>query len=210
MPWDGSGNYSRTDGVRTGATVWEQARAADVNPNAKAFDTAAQDMADALELAVLRDGQNTPIKNLPMGGRKHTGVSDASANSEYATYGQLLALAVPFIGAAQVQGGANAPTLTATPSPAAYAVGRGYRFVAKRTNTGAMTLKEGAKAAVAMLRSDGEAFEGGEVESGTLIVAIYNGSKFVTNVGVRRKYMTLAAYNALATKRNGVLYFIRE
>ena len=39
MAWDGSGNFTRTDGTRTGSSVWEQARDAAVLVNAPDADT---------------------------------------------------------------------------------------------------------------------------------------------------------------------------
>ena len=92
MTWDNSGNFVRGDGTRTGPNTWTQARDASVTVNAPDADTHDQDIADGLENCVTRDGQNSPITNLPMNSKKHTGVADASENSEYAAYGQLLAL----------------------------------------------------------------------------------------------------------------------
>ena len=93
MSWDGSGNFDRTDGNRTDhQESGQQARDAGVLVNAAPTDTHDQDIADGLENCVTRDGQNSPSANLPMNSKKHTGVADASANSEYAAYGQLLAL----------------------------------------------------------------------------------------------------------------------
>ena len=98
MAFDGSGNFIRTDGTRTGATVWSQARDANVLVNAPDADTHDEDFATGLENCLTRDGQNSPSANLPMNAKKHTGVADATANSEYAAYGQLLALVQPFVG----------------------------------------------------------------------------------------------------------------
>ena len=39
MGWDGSGNFNRTDGNRTGSTTWAQARDASVLVNAPDADT---------------------------------------------------------------------------------------------------------------------------------------------------------------------------
>ena len=45
MAFDGSGNFIRTDGARTGASVWEQARDANVLVNAPDADTHDEDIA---------------------------------------------------------------------------------------------------------------------------------------------------------------------
>lgn len=42
-----------------------------------------------IQNAINRDGTNSPTANLPMGGFKHTGVGNASANDQYVAYGQI-------------------------------------------------------------------------------------------------------------------------
>lgn len=182
MSWDGSGNFVRGDGSRTGATTWTQARDASVTVNAPDADTHDQDIADGLENCVTRDGQNSPSTNLPMNAKKHTGVADASANSEYAAYGQLLALVTPFVAAANVGGTAGAITLSPTPTITSYETGKGFRFFIETVNTGAVTLAVGSNAAVTMRRSDGTAFVAGDLPVGRLVIAIYNGSQWRTDV----------------------------
>ena len=155
MPFDGSGNFTRTDGGRTGANAWEQARDANRDVLAADHDTHDEDLATGLELAVLRDGQNTPSMDLPMGGYKHTGVADATGNSEYAAFGQVTALILPFVSAADVGGTANAITVAPTPAVTSLAAGTGVRFFVETANTGAVTLAVSGLAGVAMLHSDG-------------------------------------------------------
>jgi hypothetical protein len=88
MARNGSGTYVRTDGVRTGSTVFAQEQSAGINILATNLDVEAQDMADALTASIAKDGQTVPTANLPMGGYKHTGVADATADTQYATLGQ--------------------------------------------------------------------------------------------------------------------------
>ena len=182
MAWDGSGNITRTDGTRTGASVWEQARDASVDVDAAPHDTHDQDLATAIENCVTRDGQNSPSANLPMNAKKHTGVADASMASEYAAYGQLLALVSPFVPATAVGGTANAITLTPTPSISSYTTGKGFSFFIETANTGAVTLAASGLAAVGLQRSDGTSFTSGDLVVGRHIVAVYNGSNFRTNI----------------------------
>jgi hypothetical protein len=89
MARNGSGTYVRTDGVRTGSTVFAQEQAAGINILATNLDTEAQDMADALTQSLSKDGQTVPTANLPMGGYKHTNVADATADNQYASKGQM-------------------------------------------------------------------------------------------------------------------------
>ena len=58
-----------------------------------------------------------------MNSKKHTGVADANQNNEYASYGQLLALTQPFVGASNVTGTATAIALA--PSPASHQLPNG-------------------------------------------------------------------------------------
>ena len=182
MTWDGSGNFVRTDGTRTGATVWEQARDAGVLVNSAPTDTHDQDVADGLENCLTRDGQNSPTVNLPMNAKKHTGVADASANSEYAAYGQLLALVTPFVAAANVGGTATALTLAPTPAPTAYTTGRGYRFIVQTENTGQVTVTVGSLASVGIRRADGEVLEAGDFNVGRHVTMIFDGARFLSDI----------------------------
>ena len=182
MAWDGSGNITRTDGTRTGATVWEQARDASVDVDAAPHDTHDQDLATAIENCLTRDGQTSPSGNLPMNSHKHTGVADAAVATEYAAYGQLLALVSPFVGATLVGGTANAITLTPTPTITAYTTGKGFSFFIETANTGAVTLSASGLAAVGLRRSDGTAFTSGDLVVGRHVVAVYNGAQFRTNI----------------------------
>ena len=182
MGWDGSGNFNRTDGNRTGSTTWAQARDASVLVNAPDADTHDQDIADGLENCLTRDGQNSPSANLPMNAKKHTGVADAAVATEYAAYGQLLALVSPFVGATAVGGTANAITLTPTPAITSYTTGKGFSFFIETANTGAVTLAASGLAAVGLRRSDGTAFTSGDLVVGRHVVAVYNGAQFRTNI----------------------------
>ena len=182
MPFDGSGNFNRTDGNRTGSTTWAQARDAGALINAPDADHHDQDVADGLENCVTRDGQNSPLGNLPMNAHKHTGVADAAAATEYATYGQLLALVSPFVPPTAVGGTANAITLTPTPAVTSYESGKGASFFIETTNTGPVTMAMSGLAAAGFRRSDGTEFTSGDLVVTRYVVAIYNGSHWRTNI----------------------------
>lgn len=85
MPWTGSGQY-----------ILPPAYTPEVNGtviDAVRYNGTTSDIAQGITVAIAKNGQNVPTANLPMGGFRHTGVADAIAADEYATYGQLLALA---------------------------------------------------------------------------------------------------------------------
>lgn len=89
MGFDGSGNYTRTNGTLSGSTLWQQ-RAAQANPviSATEHDAEMNDVASALTACIKANGSKAASGNQPMAGFKHTGVGDATANNEYVTLGQ--------------------------------------------------------------------------------------------------------------------------
>lgn len=89
MGFDGNGNYTRTNGALSGSTLWQQ-RAAQANPiiSATEHDAEMNDVATALTDCVKANGSKAATGNQPMGGFKHTGVGDATANDQYVTLGQ--------------------------------------------------------------------------------------------------------------------------
>lgn len=59
--------YQRTDGVRTGSAVNQQAQAAGAKNTAAYADARENDIATALNNRIMRDGGNQAAANLPMG-----------------------------------------------------------------------------------------------------------------------------------------------
>lgn len=80
MSRDGNGNYFLPAGqpVTTGTTI-----------DSTVFNLAMSDIRDALTQSLSKDGQTTPTANLPMGGNRHTGVSDATVATQYASAKQV-------------------------------------------------------------------------------------------------------------------------
>ena len=92
MGWNGSGAYSPTNGVHTGANLWQQAEAANRDIRADDMDGWVRDLKLALENCITRDGQNSPTANLPMNDLKHENVANATSDDQYAAWGQTKAL----------------------------------------------------------------------------------------------------------------------
>jgi len=107
MPWS-AGTFSRANG----ATGWQDDQAANIGIEAGRHDTQDNDFRNGINETINKAGQNTPTANLPMGGFKHTGVANASANDQYAAYGQTLTLLGQYVpsGAILMYGAAAAPT----------------------------------------------------------------------------------------------------
>jgi hypothetical protein len=79
MPFNGSGTFMLVTGnpVVTGTVI-----------SSTVHNNTNNDIASGLTNCITRDGQSAPSGNLPMGGFKHTGAADATANGQYLTYGQ--------------------------------------------------------------------------------------------------------------------------
>jgi len=76
MGWDGAGNYNRTHNFSADAS-------AGIKILASRMDAELNDFASAMQVAVARDGQNTPTANLPMGGFRHVGVGAPISATNY-------------------------------------------------------------------------------------------------------------------------------
>ena len=92
MGWTGSGEFTRGNGVASGSDTWEQTRLLNRDIRTDDHDAHDQDLADGIEACLTRNGENSPLANLPMNGKKHTGVGNASSDSEYAAWGQIKSL----------------------------------------------------------------------------------------------------------------------
>lgn len=170
MAFNGSGTFVRTTGTYTGATAWAQEAAAGNNIEAATFDTHDQDIATALSSCLVKDGQQTPSANLPMGGFKHTGVADGSARTHYASVGQLQDCTVVF---AVSGGAANAQTLTLTPAITAYVDGFTAYFKAGFSNSSSCTMNINGVGAVTVRHYTGADVRSGDIVSGRYYAVIY-------------------------------------
>jgi len=88
MPWDGAGNFTRTNGVNTGDDLWEQDKNAAVKIVTSRHDDHDTDLKDGIDSCLTKNGENSPTANLPMGGYKHTGAVAGTANGQYLIFDQ--------------------------------------------------------------------------------------------------------------------------
>lgn len=87
MPFDGNGNYlppSPQYPAVEGTVIY----AADWN-------TVMADIASAISNTITRDGQSAPLANLPMGGKKFTGLAAGAANGESLRWEQVFSTVTP-------------------------------------------------------------------------------------------------------------------
>lgn len=180
MPWSGSGQFNRSNGVHSGSTVWAQDAAEPVNILSTRHDTHDEDFASGLENTVTLDGQTTPTANLPMGGFKHTNVAVASARTDYARTSQVADGAFTYSAAG---GTANAITATLAPAVTAYATGMQVRVIPGLNNTAAATLNVNGVGATAIKKISGQsavvALQQGDILTGKPALFTYDGTQWI-------------------------------
>lgn len=164
MARDGNGNYSLPEAPFVFDTVIDEAA---VNNNFS-------DIGTALTQSLSRDGQTVPTGNLPMGGRRHTNVADASSRNEYAAVGQVQDGAFTWCGAA----GGTADALTLLPSPpiTTHVAGQRFWFVGAAANTDAVTVAISGLP-VRDVQVGGSALSGGEILAGELYELFDDGTQ---------------------------------
>lgn len=107
MPYNGS------NGTFTRLYNWQQDRDANIRIRADRMDAEDDGFATGLSTAICKDGQTTPTANLPMGGFRHTNVSDGASRTQYASVGQLQDGVTTWVDA-----GGTADAITAAYDPA--------------------------------------------------------------------------------------------
>lgn len=135
------------------------------------------DVYTILSTALYKDGQQTPTANIPLGGFKLTGVGAASARTDAATLATIQDGTGVYVGT--VGGTANAITLTPSPAITALVAGQAFYWIASGANTGAVTLQvSGLASPPAVTKNGTTALVTGDIPSGALIGARYDGTRF--------------------------------
>lgn len=165
MPRNGSGTYSRA------VAPYQNGTTAD----APTVNTEMNDIASALTQSLSKDGQTTPTADLPMGGNNHTGVGDAISRNQYAAAGQVQDGVFSWGGTAG--GTANAITLAPVIAITTYTAGQAFDFIAANDNSGATTIAVSGLTTKAA-QNIGAAMVGGEILTGKLYRAMYDGTAF--------------------------------
>ena len=180
MPWNGSGNFSRTNGVNTGTDVWQDDAATVQTILSDRHDTHDQDIADGLNLALTSDGQSwPPSANLDMGTWKFTDVGDATARNQYLSLGQFQDGKHIWCGTAG--GTADALTLTPSPAIAGYTAGMTLRFTVASDNSGAVTVNVSGQGVRNLRDLFGNPLIAGSFKAGMTIEIIDTGTEFRFN-----------------------------
>lgn len=167
--------FQRTDGTRTGAEVWQEAKTAAVKIRADAHDTHDEDIGDAISACLFKDGSNLNA-DIPMNTNKFTGVENAAARDQFAAMGQVQDSTSIYAATS------SNDTITATLSPAITAYATGQMFLAKLggTNTGAATLNYNTVGAkdIKKGKAGSLAMVAGDLTAGRMALFAYDGTNF--------------------------------
>jgi len=166
MGFDGSGGYNRTHN-------WVTDKNAGIKITASRMDAEFDDFASAMELCLLKDGQQNPTANLPMNSKKHTGVAAASSRTEYVDGATLQDGGFIWAGVAS---GASAIALSLTPTITAYTTGMRIGFIAAGDNASAVTINVDGVSAAAGVKGKNEALVATDIVSGGAYWITYKGA----------------------------------
>jgi hypothetical protein len=164
MSWSG-GTYTRTNGVYTGATVWNSDDLASVAILSTRHDTHDQDLAQGINSCLNKDGSNAATANLNLGGFRYTNAAAATASTDLARTSQIMDGSIIYAGTT----GGTTTAYTLTPTIAiTRTVGMIVRGKINATSTGAATLNvSGTGAANIVART------GSQCPTGTIIINTY-------------------------------------
>lgn len=160
MPWAG-GTFTRTDGTRTGATVWQQARDAAVKIVALGHDTHDEDMATGVNSCINKDGSNAMTGNFNGGSKKLTLIANATSRTDAPNTGQVQDGKINW-----VDGGGTADAITATYSPVIAALVDGQICYVRATAANATTtptFKPNGTPAHTIVKEGGSALVAGDI-----------------------------------------------
>ena len=175
MPFDGSGNFIPTDGVRIGRVIFEEERMARVLVNTRSFDAFASDLADGLQNCMTVTGETEVQEDISLNNNRLVNVQDAAGPQDAATLRQVLASSTPYVPGDQVGGTADAIALEPVPAVTEYTVGLGYRFFAELNSTGAVTLAVSGNAPAPVRLSNGAELSAGVLQTGRLVTVVWQG-----------------------------------
>jgi hypothetical protein len=139
-----------------------------------AFNALTNDLAGGLTNAITKDGQSTPIANIPMGGFRITDLAAGVSATDAVRLAQLQGNTLNYMTVT----GTDILLGSLTPPLLAYVTGAMFSFVVANTNTGAVTLNIDGLGAKALLRNGTEPVQAGDLTAGNVVVVIYDGTEF--------------------------------
>ena len=168
MARNGSGVYSLTaaDNPVTANTLIEATK----------FNNTMTDIATALTNSLAANGETTVTGNIPMATYKITGLGAGTARTDAASLATIQDGTGVYV--ATVGGTADVITLTASPAITAYTAGQLFSWIASGANTTNVTVNVNAVGAKAVTKNGSTALIAGDIPSGALVSARYDGTRF--------------------------------
>lgn len=175
--WNGAGSCVRTDGTRSGATVWQQARDAGVPIRAQDQDTHDQGLAEGIEATLNRNGENSIAADISWGSNRITSLAEGTTTADAVNVGQARNQAYIWTGTTT---GTNAVIAGLTPSLAAYVEGQVFRLLksGSANTSSSVTLEINGLAATPIKRQDGSDLAAGDLPADAVIEVLYDGTEF--------------------------------
>ena len=170
--------FSRSDGIRSGTSVFQQEAAAATGIQAALMDTHDNDIVTALNNRLMKNGGNQATANLQLGGFNLTNVGAGTAGNQVPNLAQVQNNALIWGGTAG--GTANALTFTLTPALTVYVTGQRFEFIGGASaNTGAATGNFGPSAPTFKKQGNGKTLadlEADDIMPGIRYVCAYDGT----------------------------------
>lgn len=138
------------------------------------FNALTNDLANGLTNAITKDGQTTPLANIPMGGFRITDLAAGVAASDAVRLSQLQGNTLNFM----TVSGTDVLTGSLVPPLLAYVTGAMFSFVVANTNTSTVTLNIDGLGAKTVMRNGTETLQAGDLTAGNIVVVIYDGTEF--------------------------------
>ena len=168
MPFDGNGVYRLL-------TAPDFPAIPDTTIRAAAYNNQINDLAQALSACVTRSGESPAQADLPMAGKKHTNVGEATNRTNYARVAEVQDGTYTYLTNVT---GTNNITAQAPMGLGAYKAGQEYSFVAAGANTGAATLSINGLTPKPLTRPSGAALQAGDIPAGAGVQVLYVGDSF--------------------------------
>lgn len=147
--------------------------------SATAYNALLADLATALSTCLLKDGTQTMTAHLPMATYKVTGLGNGTAYQDACTLAQQIGMSGIYCTAG---GTVDVITLTPTIAWTSYAAGQAVMFHTAGANTTNVTLNVSGLGAKALTKNGTTALAGADLPSGSLVFAVYDGTRFVMKV----------------------------
>lgn len=138
------------------------------------FNALTTDIASGLSNAITKDGQTTPVADIPLGGFKIKNLGAGTSATDAAQLAQVQGNTISYI----TVSGTDTLTGTLVPTLASYKTGGMYSFIVQNTNTSAATLNIDGLGAKSIFRNATEQLQAGDLTVGNVVVVIYDGTEF--------------------------------